>query len=217
MMSAGAIREFLIYSYPLFVPVFKKSGLIPLIERQPINIYEAIVKVVVGQMLSRKAANAIYHKILIKSQEKGLSRTLDLADNDLICCGLSSNKVKTIAFIRIQDECNLSYYNKWLNLSPQELIKEVKSHWGMSDWTANMLSIFYLGHEDVFPLTDASINRALNLAHEQVNYKAHIAPEKAKPYRSYLALYLWKALDNGILSGREAMGHARVREMGVND
>ena len=55
-----------------------------------------------------------------------------------------------------------------------------------------MLAIFYFGFEDVYPLNDGSIKRVTNLL-EQRGIK--FEPEKAAPYRSYLALYLWAILD----------------------
>jgi DNA-3-methyladenine glycosylase II len=154
-------------------------------------------------MLSRKAAASIYSRLQTKAKEEGLSGTWELRDAHLAACGVSSRKIKTIKCFRTNYIRDPGYYQNWKNLSPNSLLQEVNKQWGMSDWTSNMLSIFHFGHEDVFPENDGSIKRALNLAHELINRSAKLDPKAAKPYRSYLALYLWQALDHGILKSQK--------------
>ena len=72
----------------------------------------------------------------------------------------------------------------------------------MGDWTASILALFYVGHEDVFPAGDGSLQRAIT-ALQRIGTKRSrrykFDPERAQPFRSYLALYLWQALDTGML------------------
>ena len=76
---------------------------------------------------------------------------------------------------------------------------------GPSHGPAAILAIFHFGHEDLYPEGDGSLKRAeklLGIKHLVSGYK--IQPELASPYRSYLALYLWRALGEGNLSLPEA-------------
>ena len=57
------------------------------------------------------------------------------------------------------------------------------------------------GHENVFPAGNGSLARALKSISERKRQK-HSKPldiDRASPYRSYLALYLWQMLDSGEL------------------
>jgi DNA-3-methyladenine glycosylase II len=91
----------------------------------------------------------------------------------------------------------------WKSQPADQVTVTIKSFWGMSDWTASIITLFYLGHEDVFPHGDGSLQRALRLIEGATrNRQIKLDPELARPYRSYLALYLWKALDSGVLEKR---------------
>lgn len=76
------------------------------------------------------------------------------------------------------------------------LFAEVNKHWGLSHWSASMLAIFYFGLEDVYPINDGSIKRVTSLLEQR---GIIFEPEKAAPYRSYLALYLWEILDRKLI------------------
>jgi DNA-3-methyladenine glycosylase II len=71
----------------------------------------------------------------------------------------------------------------------------------MGNWTASIISLFYIGHEDVFPSADGSLRRAMAILDrtKRGKRKKPFDPDRAAPYRSYLALYLWHALDSGLL------------------
>ena len=85
------------------------------------------------------------------------------------------------------------------------LCESVCGFWGMSEWTASILAIFHFGHEDVYPNGDGSLRRAEKLVSMmRFDDDYRIRSDLAAPYRSYLALYLWKALDEGYLSKPEA-------------
>ena len=57
---------------------------------------------------------------------------------------------------------------------------------GIGAWTAEYISLRAIGDTDAFPATDLILNRALAL-HPDLDLNA------IKPWRSYAAIYLWKA------------------------
>jgi DNA-3-methyladenine glycosylase II len=65
--------------------------------------------------------------------------------------------------------------------------------WGIGQWTADMVSIFYCRDEDVWPASDTSVQRAF------ARYIGRRQPartaERFAPYRSILALHMWRLLD----------------------
>jgi DNA-3-methyladenine glycosylase II len=164
------------------------------------------VRVVIGQMLSRAAASTIYARLAAEADRQGLQGTWELDPHTLQRLGLSRGKVRTVKEFSQAHRCCPSEVEAWKHMSAAEIRRRVSSYWGMSDWTAGILSIFYLGHEDVFPQNDGTLKRVGELLHtKQLWCEQRDGPlggERASPYRSYLALYLWKAIDEGFLSAR---------------
>lgn len=65
---------------------------------------------------------------------------------------------------------------------------------GGGEWTAEMLGMFYLGKKDFYPLNDAAIKRGVTKLCGSERH-AEAMPEYA-PYRTYLCLHVWHAIDN---------------------
>lgn len=197
------IQRHLIQSYPQIQHVFLSTGVIPKIEPRPLRLEEAVVRVVVGQMLSAAAAKTIYSRMEAATLDAGVNATFRLSDDALRACGLSRAKSRTVREFGAALDRDPQLLEDWNRLSSDEVMAKVKSFWGMSDWTASIIAIFYLGHEDVFPSGDGSLNRALALLEDTLPRRSkRIDPDAARPYRSYLALYLWRALDEGRLRAK---------------
>lgn len=173
----------------------------PLVPRD-LPVPEAVLRVVVGQMLSTASAKTIHGRVCDLASYKRIE-PWRLEYSDLRSCGLSNGKCRTITEFRERYVAGKADYDNWPKLSQKDLQTAIKSHWGMSDWTADILSLFYFGHEHVFPNGDGSLMRtmqAIYLKERQGNRSVdRIRPELARPFRSYLAVYLWKALDDGII------------------
>ena len=196
------IKRYLQTSYPEIADQLRKTETIPKLKRRDVLLPEAVVRVVVGQMLSSKAADTIYSRVKQQSVEKNLSGSWLLEHRSLRSCGLSNSKARTICEFgaRLGDDPGALDY--WYSLPPIELMNEIKCYRGMGEWTAGILALFYVGHENVFPAGDGSLARAIDLI-QQASGKEKAKPfdvEKASPYRSYLALYLWQLLDTGAFS-----------------
>ena len=104
------------------------------------------------------------------------------------------------AFGERYDEC-AEKIETWRNLSYPELRREVEACWGLSRWSGDMLAIFYFGHRDVFPETDGTIVRVLEMLRSQFP-EQEVDPELVRPYRTSLALAFWSFVDTGLLRGR---------------
>jgi DNA-3-methyladenine glycosylase II len=193
------IQSFLISQYPDAESVFRVR-VIPRLKPRGSHLAEAVVEVVVGQMLSGKAADTIYGRLRVVAEQKKLGGTWKLSARDLRRCGLSRSKTRTIREFATEIERSPEIVERWQRIPAEEMMAHVKTFWGMSEWTAAILALFHLGHEDVFPHGDGSIARALEgIARNSGKRRLVLDPDKARPYRSYLALYLWQALDDGII------------------
>ena len=174
-------------------------GLVPVLElrsRSDISPIEAMSDVIIGQMLSRDAARAIRFRAKESAKRRGVELVAELALEELREAGLSSGKAKAINRLFAKYGTDDQLMESLPSLEYEALRSEVCSNWGLGGWTAAILALFYFGKPDVFPSGDGSIQRAL----QQLELRGlTIDPDLARPYRSYLALYLWAILDNGYL------------------
>lgn len=172
---------------------------LPTMSNEPVA--DALVRIVAGQMLSRSAAQSILARMKGAADRSGCSALYDLPDAELRACGLSGRKAKTIALIAEMAGSEPGRLESWRGLPFNELRREVSQVWGLSDWSASVLGIFHFGQPDVFPMSDGSLVRAIRLIEQQVpKIGERLDHDAAAPFRSYLALTLWTALDNGHLA-----------------
>lgn len=196
------IKRVISAAYPEHGALFTKLKTIPKLKPRHLPLPEAVVRVVTGQMLSGAVAKAIYGRVTAAAAERRLVGSWQLDYDVLRSCGLSGSKARTICAFGSKIGEDASALEHWRKIDPDALFQEIKSNKGMGDWTAAIIALFYVGHEDVFPLGDGSLQRAIAAlqrtgAKRSRRYKFH--PDLARPYRSYLALYLWRALDSGML------------------
>jgi DNA-3-methyladenine glycosylase II len=196
-------RAHLLSRFPAFEPLLDRIGLIPELSRSRESVPEAVVRIVISQMLSGQAADTIYSRVTVEARRRQLTGSWLLGDAALRASGVSGRKIRTIRQFRNAYRKNKATIDGWKRLTTEALFEEVASFWGMSHWTASMLAIFHFAHEDVFPHSDGSLTRAVKLCAELGVWDARMhgtfEPLRAAPFRSYLALYLWRALDGGLL------------------
>ena len=194
------IKRFLQAQYPSHAQVLDKVATIPRLRRRDMALPEAVVRVVTGQMLSSKAAQSIYQRVRSRASELELDGSWLLDYESLRSCGLSGSKARTLCEFGAGVGADANALDHWYSLSPEKLAEEIGGHKGMGPWTSSIIALFYVGHEDVFPYADGSIKRAIGLLEgKRRSKKFRVDPELAAPYRSYLALYLWRALDAGLI------------------
>lgn len=150
---------------------------------------------IVNQQLSTQSAEAI-RKRLFEKFEITPDSLLDADDENLADVGLSRQKIDYIrsAAQHFQED-NLSL-EKFSEMSDEEVIEELTDIHGVGVWTAKMFMISVLAREDVFPVEDLGIRKAMEKLYgiedrESMNEKSL----DWKPFRSKASLYLWKALD----------------------
>ena len=194
------IARHLAESCPAVVPILTVLAPIPRLTRRPNPVGEAVVRVVIGQMMAGKTAATLYTRAQEAARKGRKEGVWDLDYDALRAVGLSKAKCRTIIEFGGWYRSNENAAENWASLAAADLIVEVKKFWGMSDWTASILALFHFGHEDIFPAGDSSLVRALTeLDSRQPNMNVRTDPQLASPFRSYLALYLWKALDSGVI------------------
>lgn len=191
------IKKYLTENNPQLNDFFAKVNTIPLLEKKYDElVLVSVIKVVSGQMLSRIAAKTIYERVLNNIKVTDEQSVFNMTREYLVSCGLSNRKAKTIQLLSVKYRSAPSKLEKWKEYAFEDLLVEVKSHWGLSDWSAQTLAIFYFAHNNVFPQSDGTLKKVLAILNSK-GIKLDI--ENTKSYKSYLALYLWKFYDDKLL------------------
>ena len=169
---------------------------------RPKDHYGALVRSIVGQQLSTKAARAIYGRLTDRFGGRPPTPEEVLADDPdelRAAAGLSRAKV---GFLRSLAEHVLDgslELHKLGRLPDEQVIAELVAVKGLGDWSAHMFLMFHLGRPDVLPVGDLGIRRAVMINYELDELPAPAAlTELAEPWRPHRTLaceFLWTSLD----------------------
>jgi DNA-3-methyladenine glycosylase II len=179
--------------------LIKKAGILAL--PPPRNNFESLVHSIVSQQLSTKAAAKIYARFeKAAGMEINPQSMKEIPEDSMREAGLSRQKIRYIKATANAFQENPNNYKQLDKLSDDEVIELLTNIKGIGLWTAQMFLIFTLLREDVFPVGDLGIRRAMERAFFEGKEQAHsnlkTHAEKWKPYRSVASLYLWKSLGN---------------------
>ena len=169
---------------------------------RPKDPYGALLRAIVGQQLSTKAARTIYGRILdlFDGAAPPPERLLEADEADLRGAGLSGRKVEYIRDLAshvLSGELELDRLGK---LADEEVVEEIVAVRGLGVWTAEMFLLFHLERPDVLSGGDLGIRKAV-----QIEYGLDEMPtptrvleigEPWRPHRSLASLYLWESLAN---------------------
>ena len=185
---------------PKMLTLIEKLGPVKLKPRR--RYFESIVKIIIGQQLSLKAAESIAKKVFNYYADKPTAeKILKTEDSILRSLGLSNAKVKYVKDFSskyINKEIKLSNF---FRMSNDEIIAELTKVKGIGVWSVHMFLIFYLARYDVLPYSDLGIRKAIMLVYglknlpDEEKVKKIAEKNRWRPYESVAALYLWKSLE----------------------
>jgi len=190
---------------PVLREIIDRIGLEAVVERRdgrPSEHYGALVRSIVGQQLSTKAARAIYTRLTERFGGRAPTPQEVLADDPeelRAAAGLSRAKV---TFLRSLAEHVLdgSLELDRLDVLPdEEVIAELTAVKGLGVWSAHMFLMFHLRRPDVLAVGDLGIRRAVKIAYALDGLPDPAALEALgepwRPHRTLACLFLWGSLD----------------------
>ncbi|MCL1925302.1 MAG: DNA-3-methyladenine glycosylase 2 family protein [Defluviitaleaceae bacterium] len=154
------------------------------------NIFEELVKSVVAQQVSTKAAETVFNRLCNLSEitQAGLRK---LTVEEIRSCGMNeakSNYIKNIA------QANIDFESLKQN-EDDEIISELTQIKGVGIWTVEMLLIFSLGRKDILSYGDLIIKKGICklYGHKELKKERFLKYKKRySPYGSIASLYLWE-------------------------
>ena len=166
------------------------------------DAYGALLRSIVGQQLSTKAAATIYGRMIeIFGGHAPSPRQLLEADPDAIrAAGLSRPKIAYLRDLAVHVEQGALELDRLPELPDEEVVAQLTAIKGLGEWTAHMFLMFHLRRPDILPVGDQGIRRAV-----QAEYRLRRPPERERleklarpwrPHRTLACLLLWSSLDN---------------------
>ena len=164
--------------------------------------FEALLKNIIYQQLSGKAAKTIYNrflKLFETTQYPSPDDILNTPVEHLKGVGLSNQKVTYILDLSkkyVEGTLELDELNEKSDKEVSDQLIQVK---GIGQWTADMFLMFTLNREDIFPLGDLGVKKGVAIIENlpEPPTEKHMAEisEKWQPYRTIAAWYMWKLVD----------------------
>ncbi|HSI82101.1 MAG TPA: DNA-3-methyladenine glycosylase [Solirubrobacterales bacterium] len=166
------------------------------------DAYGALLRSVIGQQLSTKAAATIYARVLelFGGSTPAPAELLAIDADALRAAGLSGRKVEYVRDLAAHVESGELELDRLDELGDEQVIAEISAIRGFGVWSAHMFLIFHLGRPDVLATGDLGIRRAVERAYGLDALPAPAELERIaepwRPHRTLACLYLWESLDN---------------------
>lgn len=160
--------------------------------------FASMVRIIVGQQLSTKAAASIYERLKEETEGKITPAVLGrLSDTRLRSAGLSRAKVNSVRDLAAKVSSREVSFRKIERMTDAEVTEHLTQVKGIGPWSAQMYLMFVLGRPDIFAEGDLGIQTAIQRLYgkRQLRRLGKFCV-KWKPYRTVACWYLWRSLSN---------------------
>jgi DNA-3-methyladenine glycosylase II len=185
-------------SDPILADIIDRVGAYKATYNDP--VFGSLVRSIVYQQLSGKAASTIYGRLREATGEPVSPEAILALDADRLReLGLSKQKaayIRDLAEKTASQELAFEHFPRMTNDQILEQLTRVK---GIGVWTVQMFLMFALRRPDVLPCGDLGIRNAVAKAYGFDSPPSAVQIEeigvKGQPYRSVASWYLWRSLE----------------------
>ncbi|MEM1146426.1 MAG: DNA-3-methyladenine glycosylase 2 family protein [Pseudomonadota bacterium] len=163
--------------------------------------YASLARIVVYQLISTKAADAIWQRVLARHPTVSPRAILDDDPDGLLSCGLSRPKYQHLVAIATAVDIGALDFEALRTVPIDSARQTLLAIKGIGPWTAETFLMNAIGHFDAFPKGDVGLMesyRRLSDLPERPSAKALSEMAEAwRPYRAVAAhlLYAWLHID----------------------
>jgi DNA-3-methyladenine glycosylase II len=169
----------------------------------PTGPYASLIRAILGQQLSVRAATAIHERLLERFGGREPSPQELLAeDPDGLRTAVGLSRAKT-TFLRSLAEHIVSGdldLDRLDELSDEAVTAELTAVKGVGAWTAQIFLMFQLDRPDVLAAGDLGIRRAVERVYELADLPStgelEALAEPWRPFRTRACRHLWRTLEN---------------------
>jgi DNA-3-methyladenine glycosylase II len=203
---ADAATRHLRAADPVLAALIDRLGTVPARKRparpDPGEHYAGLVRTIVGQQLSTRAAQTIYQRLLTHFDGRPPSpeEVLEADPEELrAAAGLSRSKTTYLRSLAEHVVDGSLELDRLEELDDEAVIAELVAVKGIGEWSAHMFLMFQLERPDVLAPGDLGIRKGI-----QISYELAVLPAPAevigiaepwRPYRTAACLYLWRSID----------------------
>lgn len=194
-------RRHLMRGDPKLAALVKTHGSCGLADARGMDRFGGLVRSIVSQQLSAKAAATIHGRMLTALGDRGATPAaiLDTPEDTLRACGLSRAKVASVRDLATKVTDGTLALDALDAMDDEAVIEAMTAVRGIGRWSAEMFLIFRLGRPDILPVGDVGVQRAMRRVY---GLRKHPSPARMtelarpwRPYRSVACWYLWRSLD----------------------
>jgi DNA-3-methyladenine glycosylase II len=175
----------------------------PTLTLRPDETLPALLRSIVYQQLSGKAAATIHGRVLDAFGTDGRPDADAIAASDpeaLRACGLSRAKTAAVQDLAARHlDGTLPARADLLGMPDDEVVRALTAVRGVGPWTAQMVLIFNLGRPDVWPAADLGVQEGFRIVARldarPAARELDALGEPFRPWRSLAAWYFWRAVD----------------------
>ena len=172
------------------------------VSRKP--AFSSLVRIIIGQQLSGKAAETIWRRLEEALPGKTISQLHydKLSDWELRKIGVSHQKKDYIRNLSKLLHANANFFEDLSILCQQKCIEELKKIKGIGDWSASIFAMSAFGHLDVLAKNDATIKKTVielygeDFTEDSENWNELM--RKWSPYRTVACRVLWHWADGNL-------------------
>jgi len=167
------------------------------------DVYFALLRAVVFQQLSGKAAGTIHSRFLnlFEGNYPDPAVLISMDEALLTGVGLSRQKskyIRNVATLWMAKRCDEI---DWKLLGDDAVVEHLTTIKGVGTWTAQMILMFTLERPDVFPVNDLGIRNAMIKLY-RLRSKGRVLDRRMleiaeawRPHRTLACRYLWRSID----------------------
>ncbi len=186
-------------SDPVLRNIIERVGPYRIQYREP--VFETLVRSIVYQQLSGKAASTIFGRLAAATGEPMTPEAiLKLSPRRMQSLGLSRQKRDYIRDLARKTASGEICFEACGELDDAALIEQFTAVKGIGVWTVHMFLIFALRRPDVLPVGDLGIRSAIRKAYGFDKLPTPAETERIgaawRPYCSVASWYLWRSLEN---------------------
>ena len=166
------------------------------------SVFEYLIRSIVYQQLSGRAAATIHGRLLDQFPYRRIrpAQLLSKTVPELRAAGLSGSKCRALQDLSEKALAGQLPKTPQLHrMTEDEIVRRLTVIWGVGRWTAEMLLIFYLGRPDILPLSDLGVRKGYQRLRGYSTLptaeKLERAGRRWRPYRTVASWYLWRSLD----------------------
>ena len=184
---------------PVLREIIERVGPCRIQYREP--AFETLVRSIVFQQLSGRAAGTIYRRLADATGEPITpAGILRLRPKRMQALGLSRQKIEYLRDLARRTQAGDFDFEDCHKLEDEEVIQRFTAVKGIGIWTVQMFLIFALRRPNVLPTGDLGVRAAVKKAYglEELPKPTEVARlgEAWAPYSSVASWYLWRSLEN---------------------